>query len=487
MFILKMMKGGSKMQISRKSKVEIQKKKRPLTSSILHNNIGVILIAIIISHFVFTEAAAQVGLNGRSMGMAGAYGCMARGSEAVKWNPAVLGLPFKEDHRRMSRPHKYWPVAPLFSLDLASLGISICNNSLNLDLYNEYFSRSYFDKNEIWDDPAKAEIMSAFDDDFFGFSNMQVTGMAFSYEKFAFSVSSFFYTNLKVPRNVLTAPLQGLGAAPLLIKNAEGEMIGGTEFAISTAKVLYEWDYFDYFCLGATFKYFLGHAYSKLKEAEGTVISNEDTLSVNGSYELLTALPFNDRGKGGDGVGLDLGAAAIVGERLTLGVALSNLVGSINFGEVEEQTGTINLNESGLNQDYFDNFGQYLDSIAVKTDTTYIAAEIIKYIMPKAVVLSANYRLLPYLTVEADYHQGLNNTAGGTTIPRLALGTEISYIKFLPLRFGVAVGGLQGLTLAAGFGVKAGCFQMDFAAAGQSGLFNRSKGINFAVSPRISF
>ena len=444
-------------------------------------------ILAISSILIFTASVfAQPGLNARSMGMAGAYGCMARGSEVIQWNPANLGFPSRHQLDRMASPHPYWPVNPDMSFDLASFAVSIGNNSLNLDLYNEYFTKSYFEQHDVWDDEAKDQILSAFDDELRGFNNLRLTELALSYQRFAFSISSFSYTSLMIPQNLLTVPLQGLGTDPLPL-DFEGEMIAATEIAFSTSKVLYEWDYFDYFALGATFKYFIGHAYFSVDDADGTVLSNEDTLSVNGTYKILTAFPFDDRGKGGDGVGLDLGAAAIVGENLTLGVSFNNLVGSINFGEVEEGYGSIALNESGLSQDEFDHFGEYIDSVAVTTDTTYISPEIIRYKLPKSLNFSASYQLNPWLLVEADYQQGLNNTAGGTTIPRLALGTEITKLKILPLRFGFALGGIQGTTIATGFGLRLGAFQLDFAMAGQRGLFNGSKGINFAISPRLTF
>ncbi|MBC8278631.1 MAG: hypothetical protein H8E46_10405, partial [FCB group bacterium] len=99
----------------------------------------------------------------------------------------------------------------------------------------------------------------------------------------------------------------------------------------------------------------------------------------------------------------------------------------------------------------------------------------------------ASYQFYPWLLVAADYQQGLNHTAGGTTIPRLALGAEFSKVKILPLRLGLALGGIQGTTIAAGFGLNLGAFQLDFAMAGQRGLFNGSKGVNFAISPRLTF
>ena len=436
---------------------------------------------------IAASSFAQSGLNARSMGMAGAYNSLALGSEVSRWNPANLGLPFQHEFAQMASEHPFWPRSPKMSIDFAKFAVSLGNNSLNLDLYNKYFSKSYFDANEYWDAAAKNDIIGAFDDDLQGFLNLQATAFAVSYMRFAFAVNTFSYTKVRLPQDFVTIPLKGLGAAPLPIENMEGEAIAATEFAFSTSKVLYEWDYFDYFSLGATFKYFLGHEYATLDRADGTILSNQDSIAVNGDYRLLVAFPFDDRGKGGDGVGLDLGAAAIMGEKLVLGLTLSNIVGSINFGEVEEQIGTIALNEPGVSQDELDNFGDYIDSVMVQTEETYISPDIIRYAMPKVLTLSANYRVKPWIIVEADYQQGLNNTAGGTTTPRLAIGTEIGYLKFLPWRFGLAFGGLQGTTIATGFGLKLGPFQMDFAVAGQRGLFNGSKGVNFAIAPRLTF
>ncbi len=430
---------------------------------------------------------SQTGLNARSMGMAGAYNSMALGSEVTRWNPANLGFPLIAEYNKMPEPHPYWPRSPRFSLDIASLAMSMGNNSVNLDLYNEYFSEDYFAQNDMWDDAAKDQIIAAFDDDLRGFGNIQLTGLAFSYQRFAFSVNNFFYSNVRIPQNLLTVPLRGLGTEPLPLNDFSGEMIAGTEIAFSTSKVLYEWDFFDYFSLGATFKYFLGHAFARIEEAEGTVLSNEDSIAVSGNYRALIAFPFDNRGKSGDGVGLDLGAAAIVGEKLIIGLTLSNIIGSINFGEVEEEVGSISMFEPGLNQDEFDNFSDYIDSILVTSDTTYISPEIIRYKLPKTMLISLNYAVKQWMTVEFDYQQGFNQVAGGSTIPRLALGTEIRYLKILPLRFGFALGGIQGTTIAAGFGLKLGAFQVDFAAAGQRGLFNSSKGLNLAISPKIRF
>ena len=303
---------------------------------------------------------------------------------------------------------------------------------------------------------------------------------------FAFSVSSFSYTDMRLPKSLFDIPLQGLGHDPVELNDVEGESIAATEITMSTAKAFEpDLDYLQHLSLGITFKYFVGHGYAKVEEAEGSILSNEDSIGVNGSLRFFYASPYADIGSGGDGVGLDLGAAAVVTEKLMVGLSLRNIVGSINFGVVEERYMKFNFNVDGLSQDEFDHFGDYIDSVLFSMDTTYTPFEAKKYEMPRSLNLSATYIPFPKLALEADYNQGLNKTAGGSVTPRLSLGMELRYVPILPLRFGFAVGGVQGTTFAAGFGFDLGPYELDFAFAGQRGLFNSSKGINFAVSQRI--
>ena len=415
---------------------------------------------------------SQTGLNARSMGMAGAYQSMSRGAEVCRWNPANLFL----------------PQSPKFTMDFASPAISLGNNSINLDLYNSYFSKDYFDEHGSWDQNAKNDILSYFDNDFSGFSNFQATALAFSYEQYAFAWNYFSYSNIHFPQDLVRVPLEGLSTDAYYFNDIDGEAIAGAEIAFSTAKVLHpDWELLSHFSVGATFKYLVGMSYFKVNSAEATVISNQDSAFIDGNYNLYFSYPPDDRGKAGDGVGLDLAAAGMIGDKITLGLTISNLVGTINFGEIEEIQGTIYLNEPGLNIDELDDFEDYLDSIAVTEDTVFISPEIVRYILPKSFLLSANYRWKPWMIVEADYHQGLNNVAGGTTTPRLAVGTEIRYLPYLPVRLGFALGGLQGTTLAAGIGLDLKHYRLDIAVAGQRGLFDKSKGINIALSQRIVF
>jgi hypothetical protein len=418
-------------------------------------------------------AWGQTGYNARSMGMAGAYQSMARGAEVSNWNPANLGL--------LDNPHG--------SLDLLNVGATLGNNSLSLNLYNGYFSQEYFDQHGSWDEAAKSEILSHFPGDGFkGFSRVQATPLAVSYKQYAFAINTFAYSDMRMPKAFFALPMEGLGVDPVSLSDIEGEGVAGTELAFSGGHTLnLGMPWVKEFSVGATFKYLIGHAYGKIDQAEGFILSNQDSMVLDLNYEVTRAGMAADNGSHGSGIGIDLGAATRLSDRLVAGLSLNNLVGGIKFSGVNKELGSVSLHEPGLSMDEFGNFDDYMDSITVTTDTSYASTETASYRLPRALMLSANYQVLPWMTAEADFQQGLNHSAGNSTRTRLALGTEIRYLSCLPVRLGLAFGGVQGTTLAFGLGLDLKSYQLDLAAGNQRGLFNGSKGLSLALSQRIIF
>jgi hypothetical protein len=418
-------------------------------------------------------AWGQTGYSARSLGMAGAYQGMARGPEVSNWNPANLGLS---------------DAGANFRLDLLNVGATLGNNSVNLNLYNSYFT----EESDTWDDAAKADILSRIPSDGLSeFNRVHATVLGISYKQYALAINGFAYSDVKVPKEFIALPLNGLNAGRVDLDNAEGEGVVGTEIALSYAHpfnlglpIVKE------FSAGVTAKYLLGQVYAKADHASGyididTSITNMH-VDLQGSYEAtLGGYPADD-GSMGSGLGLDLGAAARLSDHLAVGFSLNNFIGSIKFKNVQKETGSISLYETGIDPDQFDNFDAYLDSITTTTDTSFTSGSA-TYKMPKTMTFSATYNILKWMTVEADYQQGLNKTAGNSTKPRMALGTEIRYLKVLPLRLGLAFGGVQGTTLACGLGLDLKVYQLDLAIANQQGLFNSSKGISLALSQRILF
>ena len=428
------------------------------------------LLFLIISMTPFALAIGQTGYSARSMGMAGAYQGMAAGADAPFWNPANLAM----------------PGSPRLSVDLLNFGISVGNNRFDLSLINEYFSKSYFATHDMWDDQAKKAIVGEISEDGIRlFNRMHATALAFSFDKYAVAINAFAYVDVKLPEELVKIPLQGLGQEQEDLTDVDGEAIFGTEITFSGAqafKLNTEW--LDTIRVGGTFKYLTGYNYAVLNDAGGTILSNSDSIAIEGTYKLYHVNPSDDKGSTGHGVGIDLGAAAVINENLSVGFSIHNVFGSIKFKGREEYWGSYSFHEPGLNQDEFDNLGSYFDSSATEQFTSNRKTT---YTLPKSFLLSGTYRINPQVIVEMDYHQGLNNVAGGTTKPRLSAGTELRYLKWLPTRFGIGLGGIQGSTLAFGLGADLGAYQLDFGIAGQRGLFNHSNGINFAMSQRLVF
>ncbi|MCX6639897.1 MAG: DUF5723 family protein [bacterium] len=411
----------------------------------------------------------QTGFNPRSIGMAGAYQSMAQGAEVSSWNPANLAM----DN------------APMFSLDVLNTAFMLTNNTLSISFYNEYLSQDYFDAHGSWDDAAKSAIVDQIPSDGLRIANrMQLTTLAFSYRRSAVALNSFVYADFNLPQEFIKIPLEGLPTETMSIDKLEGESIAGTEVALSTARYFKsKWDWAENFTVGATLKLEIGHAYFRMDRAAGSMLSSDDSIAINWNYRMLKVLPFDDKGSTGMGFGFDIGGAAQINDKLAVGLSLHNVLGSISFNGCEESRGSFAFDQPGINLDEIDNINEYFQSFS--TDTTFISKEKIKYELPKSMLLSANYLIQPKIAVEMDYHQGLNKTAGGTTTPRLALGTELRYLSHLPVRLGFALGGVQGTTFGFGLGLKFKPYELDLAVSNTRGFFNKSKGLSFAIGQRI--
>ncbi|MFH1862273.1 MAG: DUF5723 family protein [bacterium] len=421
----------------------------------------------------WAASLGQTEFNARSVGMAGAYQGMARGADASLWNPANLAL--------LDNPR--------FCMDFLNASLCLGNNSISVGGYNAYFTADYFNVHERWTNAAKEEILGWIPNQGWQvYNRAKITPLAISHKQYAIAVSSFAFGDAQLPKEAIDVALYGLGAEQVILDDLHGEAIAGTEIALAGAKLFNsKWSWAEKLALGGTFKFLIGHAYAKTETIEGSALSSVDSIALHGEYQAVLVNPFADKGETGYGFTFDLGAAAVVNERFSVGLALHNIVGGIAFNGCEEVQGSYHLEEAGLQLEELDDLEAYLDSITAAADTTFLSDRRIQYTPPRWLGLSANYKLYHNFTVELDYYQGFNQTAGGTTAPRFALGTEFWRWRMLPLRFGVGIGGVQGLTLACGWGLRLGHYQLDIGCEGQRGVFNGAKGISVALAQRIVF
>jgi len=183
---------------------------------------------------------------------------------------------------------------------------------------------------------------------------------------------------------------------------------------------------------------------------------------------------------GGKGYGLDLGIAAKLNRKWTIGLFLSNPISRIKWDRKTEERGyqfqidSLNLSNSGndsvfLSEDYqkdIDPFVTHLPLIA-KAGISYQAKKIL---------------------IAFDWEQGFENGPGVSKTPRLSLGTEIKFLSFLPLRTGLSLGGREGFSLSGGFGLDFGLIFLDLGIVNKNALLpNNSKGVGISLDCGLRF
>ena len=75
----------------------------------------------------------------------------------------------------------------------------------------------------------------------------------------------------------------------------------------------------------------------------------------------------------------------------------------------------------------------------------------------------------------------------GDVDPRISIGAEFFPEMFLPLRIGIAGGGMDGFYVGAGLGLKMGPIHINLGVSQSGGAGNSASGINMAADIRVFF
>jgi len=268
--------------------------------------------------------------------------------------------------------------------------------------------------------------------------------------------------------------------------------------------------------VGATVKYIAGLGYGKLETPEGRLVFDEYVMHGNGEARIETAGvewnlgadeededPDFQTGKIGGGLALDLGAAAVLDSNLTVSVGLMNIIGGVTW-DTDCERAVFSFRSDSLNvvsvaEDTTDG-----DSLYVSSDTSYSIGSF-RSNYPAVLNVGMAYRLnveenglfglhpSPWLVndvvVAADWRQGFSNGLGVSTTPRIALGIENKMLKgTMPLRYGLAFGGGEGVVQTIGAGLDLGAFQWDIAWKNRGHWpFTSSKGYSGAARFQLVF
>ena len=406
------------------------------------------ILVVVFEWLVATNSTlfAQIGIsNPRSVAMGGAYTALARGVDAPAWNPANLALQSKKK----------------YDFNLFSIGVGFHNNSFNkghYDLYNGSYLTDQ-DKQDILASIPAEGLRGNFD------TEVQAFGMCFG--NLALTASGFGSSDFLLSKDIMDLVLNGNDIDRVYeIGATDGEGYGLSSFALSVG-IPFPMPLFKQFALGVSAKYLRGFAYGKVAEASSTMITDID--GVHGSGRVVI-----DHALGGSGLAFDFGAAAMLNSRWSLSVGVANAINSVKWSN-DTKRFTYTFSADSISVESIEDTD--IDSVYRDSEETADIESFSTSVPPQLRIGLA--RISKRLTFAFDYEQGLKKGVGISTAPRLAFGTELRLIGFLPLRAGIAAGGDRGLSTSAGFALDFSVFSWDFAVASRDGAFS-SKGLTLA-------
>ncbi|MCP4683999.1 MAG: conjugal transfer protein TraF [bacterium] len=415
---------------------------------------GWLVVAVVTALLLLSATSgleAQVHSSARSAAMGGAYTGLAKGADAAKYNPANLGL------RGYQR----------FALEIASVGVNVSNNSFTLDDYNKYTGAilSTSDKQDILNKvPGEGLKIDA---------DVKASAMSLAFGSMAVSVTGFAAADVNLNKDILELILNGNTFADTVQVTgsySDGLSYGSAELSYGTA--IYSAGSRQ-LSVGLTARYIRGVAVEQLVELEGLAATYETGFQGSGRAIIRTA-------DGGNGYGLDLGAALKFNDTYTAGVRVQNVLGHINWNKGTQEHGYIFEFETATVDDIEDD-----DYIGSDDYTVDIAS--FRTTLPTVMNVGfakASGRLL----WAVDWIQGLGDTPGASTKPHLAVGAEYTLLSVLPVRAGYATGGDKNAAFSFGSGLRLMGFYLDAAIfTGTTGSVYSSKGANFAISTGLQF
>lgn len=408
---------------------------------------------------VFPRAMwSQLSFDARETGMAFSNAAVTRGLGQVGGNPALLAV-----HQSFN-----------FEFNLLSLTAGFSNNSYTKSQYDKYFTSGDFlneeDKNDILNSiPGKALESFLF---------LRANTLAFYTRNFSLSLVGMGNGRFSAPKDLFEIALRGNpdSGRRYDFSGLDGAAWGGFGALFSAGVPISSGssELFDNIAVGGTVKYLGGLGYAEIVKGDGSLLNGSDMIVVDAQMEMRTA-------EGGRGWGLDLGGYAQLKKKWFVSLALLNMVGSINWNKNTE------LQILEFKADSISIPDGIKEELVTDTDTT-LTIDDFSTRLPVVLQFGAAYQMNSTFLFTFQYDQGLNKSMGGSTTPRVAVGSEMLLTKIVPLRAGFSFGGEPGFSFAVGTGLDLKYWILDLSYVSHRALFpGSSKGATVAATTRFRF
>ncbi len=408
-----------------------------------------VLFLMTILQFAYAQT-----FDGASLGMAGNYSAHSRGINAIAWNPANLS---------MYRPTN-------FELNLVAINAGL-SGGLSLNEYNTYFTDA--GHSGQWSKKDRQDIADLFSGKGLGLEmdlNTNLFGFVAGNFGLGVQLISSGTANIKAGK-----PLEIFLFGETFERDysfSEKDILDASFYSAIKNSIAYsylikldrrKYYSFSHLSFGVNLNYYMGLGVAQTQQSSvnlqridsGGEESREEMFRYQTEVEARVSDPAN--GLAGKGFGLDLGISARFARAWHLSLSFSNLFASISW-DGNPQT----VNYARIDSTYmFAETGQ---------DTSYVTEKRTKgkafsTQLPAIMRVGARLRLLHSLTLTAEWQQGLNQSFGNSTVPRIGVGAEYKPLKWLPLRSGIAVGGRDTFLFGLGGGLHFSFVEMDFSYA----------------------
>lgn len=401
--------------------------------------------------------AQQSNASAAAFGMGGNYTAVARGYNAVAWNPANLGLPGN----------------PGFSLAILAVGGTSGLDPVDASAFNGYAHKFIpLGVREDW----LTQVTSKGGET--GDADGGVTWLAANFGHLGLQVSSAGYGNAKMNPDAFQALMFGNVG---LTGTAQDLHFSGSSFrggSFTTAAASWGMGFGgdaksgDAFALGVTGKMVIGHVMAMAQDnGSATTASN-----INVVFPIVhTNFNASDATNAGNGFGADLGAAwNVSGWRL--GAAVMNVFNTFAWDEskLRARAGTATF-DGNTNVTHF-------DTAAFSTAPASLRQAVENNKFKPSVNVGVGYDWTPDITIAADAHQQLadDNSIQIGPKTRAGVGAEYRGLGVLPIRAGVSyITG--GMSYSAGVGLHVGSYELGVAGSLASGSTAKGMGVMLSL------
>jgi hypothetical protein len=409
--------------------------------------------------------AQLVSASAASLALGDNYTALARGFNAVTWNPAGLGMPDN----------------PFFSFGFAGRGAG-GTDPISLSDLSKYSGVAV--PNAVlatWLTRVKQQGGQSLEADGAGSFAMSMGSFGFqlstnAYERGKLSpdaVEVLLYGNAGASGTPRSMSLKGSRTEAAVTTTAAASFGHGVDFDIGPID--------QHLSIGVTVKYIVGNALLLGEDAGSQLDANPLALDVQ--FPIIQSdTSLNGMPQRGHGVGVDLGAAWQSGP-LAVGATIQNFVNTFkwNVEEMYFRPGGALFTTSGSRQTNFDAMAMSAVPDSLKLRATAMAAEVDAMRFKPSLNVGASLRVLPFLTAMADVRQELGDGMHVGERTHVGAGAELRIIPFLPLRAGLAAI-TGGYVASAGAGLEIAFFHLNAGIAARKTEFGQYPSAAITVS-----